>query len=162
MAVYCDAEDVGFRWSAAGVELRADDDPAAVEWAINRASRRADFYLNRRYDPAGFAGNDWVVEATADLAAVYLCRRRGNPVPASMQEAYDETIAELTEVKAGSADVPELTPRRRSAPQLSNVRVKRTPTQHVVVNRGRSPNRDRPTGYPQQIDPTEAPGEYNQ
>ncbi len=161
MAVYCAGNDLEGRLSQAGVELRGDDDPATLSEVLDEASSTVDFYLSRLYDPAGYPGNRWVKHATANIGALLLCERRGNPVPASITDKHDRTMAELKLVLAGTVPVPGLTPRRSPVPQLSNHRPKLGPVPHTVVERETSPKRDRPTDYRQNVDPISRPEEYD-
>lgn len=126
------------RLSSTGVSLRIDDNLTVMTDIIDRASIKVDTYCRARYEPALMASNDWVISHASTIGAVLLCRRRGNNVPRSIQDEYDETMEELKAVAAGTLNIPGLAERREAAPVLSNVHTQLRPHPHTVVDRDQS------------------------
>ncbi len=157
---YCTQADVEDILSPDGVKLRLDDDRdenvSVVEQrrmtkSIARASEEVNKYCFQKYTAANLATSNWVNQATALLAACYLCRARGNQIPESLEEERDEIKEELEAIRAGQLRLPGVPLRRRLAPKLSQVRVS-AHFQYKAIRKERnkvSPDTD---GLPQQPD----------
>jgi len=160
LIVYCTQADVEDVLSPLGVRLRLDDDrddnvsddeQHRMTACIARASEEINKYCWQKYTPESLATSNWVNQATALLAAVFLCRSRGNPIPESLIEERDEIKEELQEIKAGQLLLPNVPLRRRPSPKVSNVRVS-AHFQYKAIRKERncvSPDVD---GLPQQPD----------
>src|SRR5690348_6895702 len=91
-------------FSAQGVDSFADHDQdgerdaGVVNDCINRATAEIDRYLIKWHSAAVLAASTLVQEWACVLATVFLCRRRGNPVPDSLAEDYAEIVANLKEL----------------------------------------------------------------
>jgi phage gp36-like protein len=129
---YCTAEDVEGLLSTEGVDARLDDDSSGavdgsedgrMTQAISYATAKVDQYAAGRYAASDLAAS-WVVnEWATSLACCWLCRRRGNPVPASIKELCDATIEDLKAVLAGTLPIADVGQRYTDQPAWSNVRV---------------------------------------
>lgn len=115
--------------SLEGAVLHADDDqdwvgePGVYEDVAEEASEDIDLYCRERYDEAALASSGWIQRKAAVLGAYYLCCRRGNPPPDSLQRRYDKIFEELALIQKGQLDVPGLAEAHSTAPCLSNVRL---------------------------------------
>lgn len=112
MTVYATQTDVEAVLSQLGVTLRADDDEdgvsetANITYALQEASSQVDFYLLQRYTAAVLATSDYVIKATAALAACLLSRRRGNVVPGSIDAACEKYSKQLEQIATGQYQLP--------------------------------------------------------
>jgi phage gp36-like protein len=151
---YCDLYDCEDRLSVAGVNLRADDNPATVlGGALMRASTKIDGFLFFRYEVPVLPLSYWVSEKAATLACYYLCGRRGNSRPNSIVADYKEAIADLEATRTGGMDIPGATPRRTDGPVMSNMTTRLAPVMHTRVHSSISPNSGgAPTDYQQIMD----------
>lgn len=146
--LYTDRDSINDVLSENGVNLRLDDNANGVVDTgeaprADEASAVGTGTVNRfcqmRYSPAQLA-NSWSVWDWATLiAAVWLCRRRGNPVPKSLLQARDEAIEEMREVQAGTITLEDIATRMSDAPAWSNSTLDpRYRTQQIRVQRRRS------------------------
>lgn len=151
--------------SYSGVKLRLGDDGsdslssaelARVVNAVNIATAKCNLYLLERYD-ASHLNDSWIVHHWATvIAARWLCKRRGNPVPESIEDEYEEIIEELTAVKQGEMSLGDVPQREADQPTWSNVtvddryRVKRIRVQRPISEQSPSaipPHRHYPSDY---------------
>lgn len=122
------------------VELRTDDgdETALLTASVDYASGRIDFYCSGRYSGTELAANRWIAGVTAIIALRWLCLRRLNDVPGSIQAEYEERIKELELIREGKAAVPNAAASRRPV-VVTNQRVDlRRPNQQVRTDRTRS------------------------
>ena len=125
----------------------ATDDADAVATCIHRAGVTLRQYVGPRYADASLLSNEWVRWTVAVVAAVYLRRRRADPVPDSLKEQYDEAMAVLKEIAAHKADLPGGTPRASVGMTVTNVEVdQRYPSAPVRAVTGLSVGG--PPGFP--------------
>jgi hypothetical protein len=97
--VFCVVEDVDYIWSRQGVDWRVDDDETGsieaedeqiwVTRAIEQGANEIVSYLARKYLMEPLIGNTFLRDVNASFAACWLARRRGNGVPAAMQQECD-------------------------------------------------------------------------
>lgn len=146
---YCSLDDMQSLFSSAGVTAFADhdgdgqDDDGVTDHCINRATAEINQYLSRWHSATVLAASVLVNEWATVLAVVYLCRRRGNPVPESLQEDYAEIIATLKEAAAGSG-LQGLAMRSDLRPTMSNLQVDRR-YPHSTIRVTRENSTDAPT-----------------
>lgn len=121
---YTTAQDVYNLAGEMAIDLRTDDNatiPNApsvddlIDGAIDYASGRIDFYCLTKYSGAELASNRWCRGIATLLALHYLCRRRLNEVPSSLQTEWEERLEELKAVQKGTAVVPGAARSRRPA-----------------------------------------------
>lgn len=130
----CTSADLGLRLSAAGVNLRVDDDAAGTTWAIRRGSVDVYSYC-QRYTQAQLQASDVAKEIAADVSTYYLCLRRANSVPKSIQALYDTAMAWLLSVQSGAINIYDIAERKENAPVLSNVTTDLYPRPRTVVDK---------------------------
>lgn len=96
------------------VDLRTDDgtESALVAAAIAYANGRVDFYC-QRYANAELAAQQWVQDVATLIALRWLCLRRLNDVPKSLETEWAERKEELELVREGKATVPGAAATRR-------------------------------------------------
>lgn len=132
--LYCDEQDIRDILSEEGVDLRVDDDDDGavneteqlmITKALNQAAAKVNQYCVRFYTPAVLATSWTVHEWASNIAARELCKRRGNPVPTSIEKEYEDTIEDMKAVAAGEP-IEDLVPRHQKGPRFSNGRVDTT------------------------------------
>ena len=134
LTLYCSETELDDLLSSFGVQTRTDDadagstDETQITPVTERATSDVNFALMQRYPlsilaPGGTAIT-WVKWATAIIAAVYLCQRRGNDVPESLAEGYAETKTKLDEIRTGQmqliGDSGRVNPQFDDTPAVSN------------------------------------------
>lgn len=118
---------------------------------INWASSRINMYCQFRYDTVDLA-QSWLVNDWATIFAIrFLCSRRGNPVPSSIQALYDEAIADLKSIRAGQFDIPDIGTRSPAHPAWSNQIVRQEYWQKKLRVETAISDKS-PTSYPQAQD----------
>lgn len=130
---YTTADDIKALLSDDGVNLRLDDDNSGAinaaeltrltTYAINYATSKINDHAIPRYDAADLATSWTICEWATIIAARWLCARRMNPIPESLQALYDEVREELKALRDGSYTLGDISERVSSAPAWSNVRV---------------------------------------
>lgn len=160
--------DVKNRLSDVGVSLRQDDDQdgsvsgsgtesTAYSSCYTRAAAACDFYLRTHYTSAQLATHQQATEWCTTLAAFFLCSRRGQIVPESLQEQKEEAVEQMKAVHDGAYALVDLQPQSYQAPSWGNPRIdQRYPYRKVRVQTPIGP--DKPT--PQHTQATEPPGAY--
>ena len=127
MAYLCTLTDLQARLSTIGVTLRVDDDPDSIGQILQRATNKELLYVEPLYDrdqvQMDADAGGWTNDRACDLAAYYLCTRRGNLAPASVKEEYKSCIADLESIRDDECQIPMLAQRHRSSPTFSNVRI---------------------------------------
>ncbi len=142
--LYCTQSDVETILSVEGLSLRLDDpqdgvvdaeDLAYLTTFIGWATARLNMYLMGRYDAAELGASFQVNEFCALMVAFRISKRRGNPAPESLKEAYDETIELLKLIKAGSMALEDVAERTSGAPFWDNMRHTRHSLRRTRVER---------------------------
>jgi phage gp36-like protein len=141
------------RMSSTGVSLRIDDDSSAINNVIADAGVEAFGYVGNMYAAIDLASSAWFEKKVTDIAAYYLCMRRNNKAPISVEKQYDKTIEDLEKAQKGSFRIPDCPMNKSFAPVLSAPRLKVTPFPHIVIEDGRSTGN--PEGYPRASDVTD-------
>ncbi len=92
--------------------------------AARKGTSKVKLYCNKRYDDAQIAlcgsARDWAT----DIAVRWICRRRNQPVPKSVQAAYEEALDELREVHGGRLALEDVGTRGADWPTISNITVR--------------------------------------
>ncbi len=132
--LYCNEADVQAILSVDGENLRLTDQgessPTPTELAyltvngINYATSRVNFFAQGRYDATALQQSWMVNEWASIVAARWLCSRRGNGVPASLKEMYDEAMKDMEWVKKGEFQIPDIGSRNVAWLAWSNVIVR--------------------------------------
>lgn len=151
-SLYCSLNDVKNRLSTAGVTYRIDDTPpdATDGDVLDEASRIIDDYCLLHYAEAQLAVSPIVMHWTANIAAMLMCERRGNPVPVGIHSKYERTLKRLERVQLGATLIADIPMRKTQVPVLSNVRVRLDPFPRTVVEKRRSTGT--PENYKQHSD----------
>lgn len=134
---YCTDADVAARLSQWGLDLRVNDAPTMVNDCIENASSDIDLRLLPVYSAADIAESRWVHFACRALSVYYVCLRRNEPVPASVQEEYEKTMAELAAIADGTLTLPGAA-KSTSGIQVSNQNFDNMLYPALRVNRARS------------------------
>lgn len=149
-ALYTTEAALALKLGQVGVDLRSDDDPTALADVIDEASATVDGHLLSKYTAAALAANREVGHACRAIACMYLCERRGEPPPASVENAYKRYLEWLKAVAAGTVVLPGAA-RVASGPIVSNQRVALDRYPSLVVLR---PQSTRPAqASPRRTDP---------
>jgi hypothetical protein len=127
---YCVAADVEYVLSAAGVTACLDDGEdgqrsAAEDDLLTRAIEIAAGKINQRvrhqYKLTDLAaGNDWLRDCNAYLAAKSLAERRGNPSPQSLMDECKDRERLLEEIRWGREQIPQQNPSFDHSPTVTN------------------------------------------
>ncbi len=153
ISAYTTEAKVTKRLSATGVSLRVDDDVTAGADACMDASIEVYGYLGNIYSDTSLAQSQWVSKKATDIAAVYYCQRRGNPVPKALRIVFDKAIEDLERAQAGKFVIPDAAQRKANVPVLSNQGVVLRPNPRVVTQKTASTGN--PEGYTQPRDPSD-------
>jgi phage gp36-like protein len=132
---YCDVAELQRFMSTTAVTDFADHDANGtadadvVEDAINQATEEIDMYARERYLQADLATSELVKRWCVVMAARFLCHRRGNVVPESIEQEF-ERIADprtglLRLVKDSDIDIPGEQLREDLRPTFSNLTIDR-------------------------------------
>jgi hypothetical protein len=138
--VYTSEDEISRLISAAGTNLRVGDLTSTMltdYWTelIAEATDAVNQYVLWTYEAADLADNRWVRARATWIGLVLLCRRRGNAVPESIMQRYDEIIEELQMVLAGRLQIPRLNTISDMTPAMSNLEVdNRYRTRKLRVN----------------------------
>lgn len=118
--------------SAEGVESRLDDDfsgaasaeeAARIAQARNFATERVNLYVGGLYPDPSVLETSWTAHRWATfLGACHLCKRRGEPVPASLLEACAEVMEEMKAVRDGELVIPDVGQGAANWPTYTNHR----------------------------------------
>ncbi len=147
---YCDWPSVQKKLSAAGANLRVDDDPTAPEDVLDEAAVKVNEYCERFYSIAALANSNWVRFKARTIAAYLACTRRGNPAPQSIADEYAEALKMLEKALSGTFIIPDAPQRSAAIPVLSVQRVRQFPVSEIKTVSGLSTGT--PTGYTQHND----------
>ena len=84
------------------IDLRSDDttEAASIAAAVDVGTADADFYLSV-YSLAGLAADEWVADCATFFGVRYLCFRRLNELPASIQKECERREKQLDLVAQG-------------------------------------------------------------
>lgn len=159
--LYATEADVQAFASTDGESLRLTDQgevsPTVTELAylttngLSYATARINLYCLGKYDSSELAKSWLVNEWCVIITCRWLCQRRFNPVPESLQKQYEETIKLLEQVQAGVYQLTDIGQRNASGPTWSNVIVR--PEYEMRKVRVERPISGRDSvSYPQQID----------
>lgn len=114
--------------------MRIDDDADAFSsaeetgWILRArtyATSRVNFLLSR-YEPSELNTSWQVNEWATVVAARWLCTRRGNTPPASINTLYEEAMTDMKEVRDGKAELADCGARNVPWPTHSSIRVDHT------------------------------------
>lgn len=130
--LYTSADEIEALLSPDGADARLDDvDSGAVSateedymavQAVNKATSRINIYLQQRYAPALLATSWAVHDFTTIYGAIWLCRRRGNSVPASLMESWEEDCLPLLEaIQKDQMSLNDIAERESDQPRFANV-----------------------------------------
>lgn len=127
---YCVASDVEYVLSAAGVTACLDDhedgqrsvaEDALLTRAIDIAAGKINAKVRYQYKLTDLAaGNDWLRDCNAYLAAKSLAMRRGNPLPESLAQECKDYEATLERIRWGRDKIPDQLPSADHTPAVSN------------------------------------------
>lgn len=94
-------------------------------YAVQVGTATVKRFTQQLYDSADLQ-NSWSVFIWATIAGCFwMCQRRGNPIPASLNNQYLQTLDELEGVKKGAIVIEDIQLRNECFPTFSNLRVDR-------------------------------------
>lgn len=133
--MYCTITDVESYLSPCGVESFADHDNdgvadvGVVEECIIEAGAEIDLYAQQRYAAESLATSTLIKSWCIRLASYFLCLRRGNPPPESLQREFERLTNPrdglLVQLGKGLLQLPGVSLRNDLRPSMSNVRIDR-------------------------------------
>lgn len=150
MANYCTAEDLELYLSAVGVTAFADHEEfpstesTVIAECIERATEEINSVLRTRYDIVALAGNALLKHWSTVMACRYLCLRRGNMPPESLEFEYREIVdretGKLVDAARGKLNLLSSFRPQDNVPSFSNLTVDRRYIDEKVRVRTRSSN----------------------
>jgi phage gp36-like protein len=156
---FCVQTDVENVLSALGVEEFTDHenagstDTTVLDTCITQASQELEMWCMGRYTAAVLATSEVVTLWTANMAAYFVCRLRGNPVPdsiaAEFQRLTDPINGILPKIKAGKLQIPGLALRGDLRPTISNMHIDRRYT-HNRARVDKAASTNAPSELPRQ------------
>ncbi len=146
---YCTESDLINLLSSHGVVGFADHDgdgdadSGVVDRCISEASAEIDLFLLSRYEEAALADNRHLNRWATVMAARFLCLRRGNMPPESLELEFtrivDPETGFLARVRAGRLKLPGVRRKYNAAPSFSNLTVdRRYPREKIRVTEANS------------------------
>lgn len=155
---YTSSEEIVALASQFAVNTRLDDnDDVAVQATelvrlttniVNYATSEINLFVGERYTMAALAESWFIHHAATVRGAVFLCQRRFNSVPESLEDEWvriERLLQRIHDHKLSLADIPEL---ESDQPIMSNVTIDdRYRVRRIRVQRPISDNRQSP--YPQ-------------
>lgn len=94
---------------------------ARLAVATRKGTSRVKLYCNGRYDDSQLVLSGTVCDWATICAAKFLCTRRGQGCPKSIQNDYDEAIEEMRMVQAGQLSLEDIGTRGADWPTVTNV-----------------------------------------
>lgn len=123
---YCTVQELNRFLSVQAVEDFSDHDgDAAVHDAINQATEEIDLFCRQRYLQAALSASTIIRRWCVVIAARFLCQRRGNVVPDSIEVEWERISAHLNSVSLGRLQLPGVALRADLRPTMSNVTIDR-------------------------------------
>lgn len=142
---YCTLEDMQRLFSSQGVTAFSDhdadgqDDDGVTDDCIDQATEEINYYAMQFYSAASLAASTLINRWCTVLAVVFLCQRRGNPIPDSLASEREAIIAKLIEIRSGIGKLPGVAYKSNLRPSFSNLEIdRRFPSSRVRVNRTNS------------------------
>lgn len=89
--------------------------------ATRKGTSRVKLYCNARYDDAQLALSGTVCDWATICAAKFLCTRRAQGCPRSIQADYEELLEEMRMVQTGQLQIEDIGTRGADWPTISNV-----------------------------------------
>ena len=133
--VYCTESEIQRFLSTQGVTDFADNDDddvadtGVVDDCINQATEEIDLYARQRYTQTDLSGSTLINRWAVTIAARFLCHRRGNVVPDSIEREWiriaDPDSGLLARIAKGMMQLPNVPLRASLRPTWSNVTVDR-------------------------------------
>jgi hypothetical protein len=116
-----------------------------------KGTSKVKLYCNQRYDDSQLVLSGTVCDWATTVAAKFLCTRRAQGCPKSIQADYDEAVEEMRQVQSGQLSVEDIGTRGVDWPTVTNVIV--NPAYDGMRSRVQ-PNisEQTPTAYAQFID----------
>lgn len=133
--VYCTEAEVQRYLSTNAVTDFADHDAdgsadtGVVDDCINQATEEIDFYCREKHSQTQLATSELVSRWCVVMAARFLCQRRGNVVPDSIESEFqritDADAGFLARVASGKRSIPGISLRDDDRPTWSNLIIDR-------------------------------------
>lgn len=154
--LYCDEADMNRLFSSYGVTAFADHDESGssdsgvTDDCIIQASQEIDLYCRQQYAAAVLATSDLINRWATVMSVYFLCMRRGNPIPKSIEAEFERIMDLLTKVSTGEL-VLDLATDGDRRPSFSNLKVDRR-YRDARIRVRRSVSTDAPSVYQQDFD----------
>lgn len=128
--LYAVEDDLARLFSSYGVTSFSDhdqegvNDTDVVSDCITQASQELEFFC-RRYDSTALAQSSLINRWCTVLSCVFLCQRRGNQVPESLQSEMERIYGMLKAIDENGKPIPGIGQSAASIPRMSNLTVER-------------------------------------
>lgn len=143
---YALPEDVSNFFGSIGVDAFASHDlrgsDATVDECLIEATDEINLYVLTRYEKEAVRTNRLLKRWCVVLATVYLCERRGNPIPESLLGAYQRIKDALPLLQSDKLRLPDTPLKGMNVPTFSNMKIdRRFPRrqQRVAINSSNLP-----------------------
>lgn len=137
--IFCDQDDIANVLSQSGISLRVDDvPPDTLGEVIERASAIGTQFCGQIYSESNLADNVFFKYMVTDIAAFFLCERRGNAVPSPIFRKYNFAMEMLRLIMNGSMRLTGTASKASNAPTVTNQRIVLRPHMRTVTERRKS------------------------
>jgi Mu-like prophage protein gp36 len=140
VTVYCTEADMQRLFSAAGVQSFGDHEQTGApvddvtDDCIDQATEEINLFCRQYYLAADLANSTLINRWCTVLSVYFLCQRRGNPVPESIQAEFERIMLYLERVRTGEMKLPDVPYAANLSPSFSNMTVdRRFPASRVRV-----------------------------
>lgn len=129
--LYCTQDDMERLFSTVGVQSFSDHeetgqaDADVIADCINQATEEINAYAMQRYSATALSGSTLIERWATVLAVYFLCERRGNSAPGSLQGEFERIMAKLEQIPGGGFRLPGVAYRSDFRPGFSNLTVDR-------------------------------------
>ena len=94
---------------------------ARLAVGTRKGTSKVKLYCNQRYDDSQLRLSGTVLDWATTAAAKFLCTRRAQGCPRSIQESYEEAIEEMRMVQCGQLSIEDIGTRGVDWPTVTNV-----------------------------------------
>lgn len=131
LTTYCTEVQMRRYFSTDGITAFADHDQDGtadddvITDCIEQATDEINAYAMQRYSAAALSASTLIIRWAVVLATKFLCERRGNSAPASLQSEFERIMLKLQQIPTGIFKLPGVATRSDFRPGFSNLTIDR-------------------------------------